>query len=74
MTIPAEHDTLLRQAPMAAQSYMLACDAYIDEHFGEGFAEKHTHLLAAMIIASAVGHGCYAISKEVGEALDALQP
>ncbi|AZM96085.1 hypothetical protein [Vreelandella venusta] len=52
-TIDADFNTLMRQAPQTAYTYLVDCSRYLDEHFGEGYAEKHPELLAAMIRASA---------------------
>lgn len=51
--IAANYETLMRQASMTADQYMKDCARYIDEQFGDGYAQNHPELLAAMIQASA---------------------
>lgn len=52
-TITADFNTLMRQAPQTAHTYLQDCSRYLDQHFGEGYAAKHPEVLAAMIRASA---------------------
>ena len=40
-SITASFDTLLKQAPMTAHSFMLSARNDIDEMFGPGYAAKH---------------------------------
>jgi len=48
-TITAGWHTLLRQAPMTADTYMGAAVKYIDEQFGDGYAAKHPELVGAFM-------------------------
>jgi hypothetical protein len=51
--ISADYDTLMRQAPMTVQGYLLAAIKYIDGALGKGYAHAHPELLAACVSASA---------------------
>jgi hypothetical protein len=47
--ITANAETLMRQAPMTAQTYLIQGIKVIDAELGEGYAAKHPELLRAFI-------------------------
>ena len=49
MTILADYATLMRQAPMTAQVYLMEAVKCIDKEFSKGYAEKHPELVAAFM-------------------------
>ena len=45
-------ETIMKQAGMTAQHWMCQGRDFIDEQFGDGYAEKHPELLAGFIAAA----------------------
>ena len=45
--ITASYDTLFKQAPMTAHSYLINAINDLDEQFGKGYAQAHPELVAA---------------------------
>lgn len=71
-SITASFDTLLKQAPMTAHSYMLNARKDIDEMFGDGYAAKHPELMAAYMNAAAIDlHGAV-LGKLIPPALESI--
>ena len=67
-TIEAGNGTLLRQAPMTANEYLLSAIDHIDAKLGAGYAAKHPELIAAFMQASATDLG----SAEIARAIESL--
>lgn len=72
MAITANTDTLLRQAPMTATTYLLEAVNEINKILGEGYAEKHPELVAAFIQTCAIDfHTCLTV-KAIEEASESI--
>jgi hypothetical protein len=56
MTEEPSIETLFRQAPMTAHTYMSEAIAKLDEHFGEGYAQAHSELVGAFMITCALDY------------------
>lgn len=71
-SISASFDTLLKQAPMTAHSFMVNARNDIDEMFGDGYAAAHPELMAAYMNAAAVDlHGA-TLGKVLPAALESI--
>jgi hypothetical protein len=66
--IPADYTTLMRQAYMTADDYMLNAKHDIDKTFGEGYAKAHPELVAAYMKTAAMDLSAATLTKELGEA------
>jgi hypothetical protein len=64
-SIDAGNQTLLRQAPMTANEYLLSAVDHIDEKLGKGYAKAHPELIAAFMQASAVDLGTAVIARAI---------
>lgn len=64
-TIDAGNETLLRQAPMTANEYLLSAIDHIDAKLGAGYAAKHPELIAAFMQASAIDLGTAVIARAI---------
>lgn len=72
-TITAGWETLLRQAPMTAATYLDEAVRCIDARFGEGYSAKHPELVAAFMQVCAQDFGAASLKigmQEVAEALN----
>jgi hypothetical protein len=61
--ISASNMTLLRQAPMTADTFLSHAIKDIDATLGEGFAKKHPELIAAYIQTCAIDLGTAIIAR-----------
>ena len=52
--ITASFETLMEQGSMVAAEYLSKAVQYIDEQFGDGFAEENPNLTGMFVIASAI--------------------
>jgi hypothetical protein len=64
-TIEASNETLLRQAPMTANEYLLSAIDHIDAKLGAGYAAKHPELIAAFMQTSAIDLGTAEIARAI---------
>jgi hypothetical protein len=64
-TIDAGNRTLLRQAPMTANEYMISAIDHIDLKLGAGYAAKHPELIGAFMQASAIDLGTAVIARAI---------
>jgi hypothetical protein len=64
-TIEANNQTLLRQAPMTANEYLLSAVDHIDQKLGNGYAKQCPELIAAFMQASAIDLGTAVIARAV---------
>jgi hypothetical protein len=64
-TIEAGNGTLLRQAPMTANEYLLSAIDHVDLKLGTGYAAKHPELIAAFMQASAIDLGTAVIARAI---------
>jgi len=65
-------ETLMRQAGMAASSWMAQGIGDIDKQFGDGYAEKHPELLVGYMTAAA-GDEIAIYVHRLGEAVERLK-
>jgi hypothetical protein len=49
-----DESTMMRQAPMTAEHYLLRCEEILEKHWGKGAGRENPQILAAMIQACAV--------------------
>ena len=68
----ADPTTLLRQAPMTAEHYMLEAADSIDRRFGRGYAEKHPELIAAFMQTSAIDFATATLSFAINDLGDRI--
>ncbi len=61
--IEADSHTLMRQAPMTAETYLIDAIASIDERLGEGYAKANPSLVGAFITASSIDFGAAIIAR-----------
>ena len=71
--ITADFDTLMRQAPMTAQTYLSEAVQCIDGQFGEGYAAENPQLVAAFMQVSGQDFNSASLAKEIGEAAEILR-
>ena len=64
-TIAANNQTLLRQAPMTANEYLLSAIDHIDQALGKGYAKAHPELIGAFMQASAMDLGAAVIARAI---------
>jgi hypothetical protein len=64
-SIEAGNGTLLRQAPMTANEYLLSAVDRIDQKLGKGYAKQHPELIAAFMQASAIDLGAAVIARAI---------
>jgi hypothetical protein len=62
-------DTLLRQAPMTAETYMAAAIDWLDERYGKGFAIKNPQLIQIYVEACVRDFHSSTISKLVRDVI-----
>ncbi len=70
--IQADTETLFKQAPMTAQTYMLNAVHDIDKSFGEGYAAKNPQLVAAYMRVAASDFNTAISFKVLESRLEAL--
>lgn len=68
MAITATYETLMRQASMTANEYLLAAVSSIDDQFQDGYAQKHPDLVAAFMQVCASDFATTAMSVAIQEA------
>ena len=67
--ITASFDTLLKQASITANTYLINAKEDIDKTFGDGYAEKNPTLVAAYMKTAASDMNTSTIGKVFGSAL-----
>ena len=67
--ISADFETLMRQAPMTAEVYMMEAIECIDKQLGEGYAKKHPELIGDFIKTCAIDYHAGVVSKLIKEYL-----
>lgn len=72
MAITASYDTLLRQAPDTAETYLRAAKTRIDEVFGKDFAKNNPALVAAFITACSADLNNAVLTVAIQEASDRI--
>lgn len=70
--ITADATTLMRQAPMTAQTYLLEAISCIDEAFGKGYAKEHPELVAAFMQVSGQDFTMAILAQTIAEAADSI--
>ena len=70
--ITASAEDLMRQASMTANEYFLKVVGYIDERFGEDYAEEHPELVIAMINASTADFTTASYVVAIQEAVESI--
>lgn len=70
--ITADATTLMRQAPMTAQTYLIEAVRCIDTEFGCGYAKEHPELVAAFMQASASDFNFATLAKAICEAAEII--
>src|SRR5262252_6914345 len=71
--VEASNSTLLRQAPMTADTYMSSAIACIDERFGKGYAKAHPELVGAFMQTSSIDLGTAVIARALQLVADAIE-
>jgi hypothetical protein len=66
--VDCDNETLLRQAPMTAQTYMACALHDIDALFGKRYAKAHPELIAAYMQTAAIDFA----AGEIGRAIESL--
>ena len=72
-SVTADGETLLRQAPMAANDYLMSAIGHIDNELGGGYAAKHPELIAAFMRTAALDMEAAVIARAIetlGHAVD----
>jgi hypothetical protein len=69
----ANAETLMRQAPMTADTYLRECVKSIDSQFGQGFAKANPAVLAAMLQASSMDFASMVISNSFDRVAVAIE-
>jgi UDP-glucose 4-epimerase len=70
--ITADFETLMRQAPMTASTYLLEAVRSVDAQLGPGAAVKHPELVAAFMQVCAIDFGAAVIAKTVWDNADVV--
>jgi hypothetical protein len=70
--ITGDATTLMRQAPMTAQGYLMEAVECIDNEFGQGYAKNHPDLVAAFMHVSGQDFTMAILAKAIGEAAEEL--
>jgi hypothetical protein len=71
-SIDAGNQTLLRQAPMTANEYLMSVVDHIDQQLGNGYAKQHPELIAAFMQTSAIDLGTAVIARAIESLSDRL--
>jgi hypothetical protein len=71
-TIDAGNPTLLRQAPMTANEYLMSAIDHIDQKLGKGYAKQHPELIAAFMQSSAMDLGTAVIARAIESVASAI--
>jgi hypothetical protein len=64
-SIDAGNQTLLRQAPMTANEYLMSAIDHIDQQLGNDYAKQHPELIATFMQTSAIDLGTAVIARAV---------
>ncbi len=72
MAITADYTTLMEQASMTANSYLLEAKEKVDRAFGAGYAAKNPELVAAFIKAAGQDFNTAVLAIAIQEASDKL--
>jgi hypothetical protein len=64
-TIEANNQTLLRQAPMTANEYLMSAIGHIDQQLGKGYAKAHPELIGTFMQTSAIDLGTAVIARAI---------
>ena len=70
--IPADPETLMRQAPMTAAEYFSAAVRTIDGQFGEGFAKANPALIVGFMQTAASDFNASILAQQIRAGLDAI--
>jgi hypothetical protein len=70
--ITADATTLMRQAPMTAEVYMLEAVKCINERFGMGYAKDHPDLVAAFMYVAGNDFNAAIQAQAISEAAQAI--
>jgi len=65
LRVTADSQTLLRQAPMTANEYLISAIDHIDNQLGKGYAAKHPELIAAFMQTSAFDLGAAVVARAI---------
>jgi hypothetical protein len=71
--VEAGNNTLLRQAPMTAKTYMECAVIDIDRVFGKGYAAKHPELVGAYMQTAAIDMAGGVIARALGTLATAVE-
>jgi hypothetical protein len=63
----ADYETLMRQAPMTAEVYLMEAVECIDKQLGEGFAKNNPELIGDFIKTCAIDYHAGVLSKVIEE-------
>lgn len=63
------YDTLMRQAPVTADTYLVEAIESVEKRMGKGAAEKYPQIVAALITAAATDYHAAMFSHRVAPAL-----
>ena len=61
----ASNNSLLRQAPMTANEYILSAIDHIDQKLGKSYAKQHPELIGAFMHAAAMDFGAAVIARAI---------
>lgn len=73
MTITADNITLMNQASMTANDYLLEAKEKIDRIFGEGYAAKTPELVAAFIKTAGQDYNAAILAVAIQEASEKIE-
>ncbi len=71
--VSADAATLMRQAHMTADEYFRNAVRYIDDVFGEGYAEKHPELVAKFMEVAAIDFMTASITAGIEGVAESLE-
>lgn len=69
----ASPETLVRQASITAEQYLIAAVESIDDTFGEGYAARHPELVAAFMRTAAVDFNTAIFAQEADNIAEILR-
>lgn len=73
MAITADYTTLMNQASMTANDYLLEAKEKIDRTFGEGYAANNPELVAAFIKTAGQDYNAAILAVAIQEASDKIE-
>jgi hypothetical protein len=71
-SIEAGNQSLMRQAPIAANEYLLSAIDLIDAKLGIGYAKAHPELIGAFMQTSAIEMGTAVIARAIESVVEAI--